>query len=485
MENLKIRFNLSMPFISDRYTTIDSIIVKEYFALMREKGRHASFTDDLSSLKFIDSKGEVLSGSIWYIPQDAPIKLDFTSYYKKPEIRKIFDVALLSNPEKPLKDDFSKTEGKAFAISEELILTPYVYFYIRGEKGPIEQLLRRVKHFGKKRSIGFGKIESIEVEVMKNDFSYQLNECTPSKPLPVKEFNVDSKKIAYFRKKPPYWETKDLEACYMPTTALYELYDYSALNKRFSVVDHSSYKSGVSFLVEIMDGKKGLPRVCDTVVDKDKRKRWEFLKENNSLICGATGDRSKEGIVGFSKYAKKGFTSQKSILRMNYISLAAFWSMKVELIQITGDSLLTKSGLSKVTLTGAEEGKRFADYIKNPYKLKPPFVLMRKEYVKKQEHLALRSRVAVSNALYPLQYGDTTHYMDSELLLQAVKDVNRVLKLEAGPTKSHLLGLWRGMKHPRLSNVSDTKENREIVSNFHKKYDKSIRLFLFSIKDFS
>jgi len=485
MENLKITFYLSMPFIADRYTTIDSILIKEYFALMRERKRHTAFTDDLSCIDFIDSKGEVFSGSIWYIPKDAPIKLDFTNYYKKPELKKIFDVALLANPEKPLKSDFGKNQGKAFAISEEIIVTPAVHFYIRGKKGPIEQLLSRVKHFGKKRSIGFGEIEDIKIEVLENDKSYQLNDSTPSKPLPVKEFDVDTKKIAYFRKKPPYWETRDLEACYMPTTALYELKDNSAANKKFTCSKHTSYKSGISFLAEIMDGKKGLSKISDITIKEDKKKRWIHLKDNSEHICGASGDLSKEGIIGFKHFVDKGFTSQRSILRMNYISITAYWTLRSEVIKATGDTLLTKDGLSKLTVNGAEEGSRFADYVKNPYMLKPPFVIMRKTSASKQEHLAIRSRVAVSNALYPLQYGDTTHYVDAELLLEAVKEIDQILKQENAPTKSHLLGLWRGSKHPVLSKKSDTEENVKLIENFHKKYDKSIRLFLFSVKDFS
>jgi len=489
MENLKITLNLSLPFIADRFTTIDSILIKEYFLLMKEKGRYTEYSEDLSMIDFIDRKNGVFSGSIWYIPEDAPIKLDFTSYYKKSDERKVFDVSRLFDAEKPIKKTFFGNDGKAFKLDEEIILTPCVYFYIRGKTKHIEKLLKRLNTFGKKGSIGFGGIESIGVEVMDEDFSFQLNDTTPSKPLPIKDFDIKSKKIIHFRAIPPYWDNRNLVACYMPTTALYELKDESYKNNKFKISKTDGNGSGLMFIADVMDGKQGLDKISETEIKEDRRKkRWDIINSNKTQHCCFTGTILSEGVDNYSSYVAISLGTSATQLfkgRGNFLSKVAIWGMKKDMIRLSGDSLVTKDGLVKLTEKGAEEGRRFKDYMKNPLMLKPPFLIHRKTSASKQEHLILSSRVSVSNAIFSVQFGDKTLFIDTELLLQAVNDVRKTLAMKNAPTKSHLLGLWLGNKHPELSAKNYTEENVQIIEKFQKKYDKSIRRVLFSVTDFS
>lgn len=71
-----------------------------------------------------------------------------------------------------------------------------------------------------------------------------IDDYTPSKPLPVNRFKIDSKKIAVFRTLPPYSDKKDKEYCYMPTTSLIERSDNSRLNSSFKVSDGARFDEG-------------------------------------------------------------------------------------------------------------------------------------------------------------------------------------------------------------------------------------------------
>jgi len=487
MENFKITFELETPFIMDRYTTLDSMLIAEYFKITRAKGKNMEFSDDLAMIDFIDRKNNVLSGSIWYVPKDAPIRLDFTSFYKKPEHKKIFDLTS-KYAKKAVSQDFLSSDLKAFALNEEIILTPEVYFYIRGSKKHITRLLQNIKFLGKKRSIGFGMVNAFRIEKMDEDKSFQLDNTTPSKPLPIDAFDIDSKKITFYRAIPPYWSNKDLKACYMPSTALIEYKDNSSKDKKFKVLKDKTFQSGLSYVASILSGKKGFKKIEDIKLDGDlRKKRWEVatnIDENN--VCCLTNERDKNGIIGVNNYMrvkKPSFPALNLFNDNNFLSQTALWGMTTPILRITADSLVMNDDIKKVSQSGAEEGYRFKDYIKNPYMLKPPFILMRTVSSTKPEHVVLGSKKALSNALYPIQYAEKTHFVDAELLLQAVEDVREIIK-EKEITKSHLLGLWRDRKHPSLGK-KETIKNRTIIENFQKKYDKAIRMSLFSVTDFS
>ncbi|WP_152184402.1 hypothetical protein [Sulfurimonas indica] len=489
LENFKVTFELETPFIMDRYTTLDSMLIAEYFKIVRRKNKHMEYSDDLSMIDFIAKENGVFSGSIWYIPKDNPLKLDFTSFYKKPEPKKIFDITD-KFAKKPVSNDFLSSTAKAFAMSEEIIVTPEIYFYIRADKKRLIALLQNIKGIGKKRNIGFGKVSSFIIEAMDEDKSIILNKTTPAKPVPVDSFAVDSKKIAFHRAIPPYWSNKDLVACYMPSTALIEYTDNSSKNKKFKVLDDLSFESGLGYVARLLSGKLGLPKIEGIKLEEDKTKqRWEVINDNREkgMRCCISDEVDKKGIQGVGSYVNtklRTFTTTYLINNSNFISQTALWGMTLPVLKLTGDSLVQNKQIKKLTQAGSEEGFRFKDYIKNPYMLKPPFVIMRKVSSSKPEHVLLSSKKALSNALYPIQYADKTHYIDSELLLKAVKDVRDILKSDKKITKSHLLGLWRDKKHPELGK-NNTKENQLIVENFQKLYDKTIRMSLFSVTDFS
>ena len=64
---------------------------------------------------------------------------------------------------------------KQHKVEFELIYTDKITYYLNGDYEYIEKLLQHLNFVGKKTSIGWGKIFSIEMEELKEDFSLFKN----------------------------------------------------------------------------------------------------------------------------------------------------------------------------------------------------------------------------------------------------------------------------------------------------------------------
>ncbi len=118
-----------------------------------------------------------------------------------------------------------------------------------------------------------------------------------------------------------------------------------------------------------------------------------------------------------------------------------------------------------------------AQLFSNLDELTPPFYIGIKS-TKNQQHVVFKSTVSISNALIPIQYGNDTYVIDVELFNRAIDELKKLIK-ETGISKIFWIN-QEIISGPvfHLPAENDTPKNRELLNDFYKKYDRSIRVFL-------
>ena len=163
---------------------------------------------------------------------------------------------------------------------------------------------------------------------------------------------------------------------------------------------------------------------------------------------------------------------------------SCWWSMKNE--KVLGNTLIKKGGEvvylqgKKMSQKNPKEQQKFRDkFFRNLDLLKPPFLISLKSTANSQ-HTVFKGKVAISNAMVPISYGTDEHILvDVEMLKEAIKDMEKIVKENRCIKKFHLTNQEQ-IKDiaPYLSRTCNTKENREILSEFYSKYDRSVRKVL-------
>lgn len=120
------------------------------------------------------------------------------------------------------KVDIKRGYFKAFDMPLTYVSTPTVTFYANGNRDEISRLLAaHISHIGKKRSQGYGKIKTINIETIDEDKSI-LADGKLQRPIPVKgcPYKFANPIEAYYAYHPPYWRTANLTQCYMPNSII-------------------------------------------------------------------------------------------------------------------------------------------------------------------------------------------------------------------------------------------------------------------------
>ena len=246
MENLKISFFLNSPLLIGRFSTIDSILVNLY--VKRHFGKNIEI-EKLYDFDFIEKYKDGYCGSIWFVEESDQVSLENRCIVKKPEYEYL-------NENRANKIEYSMGSGefKAYNIWNELLKTPKIYFYVRGKKEIIEDLLQDLKFIGKKTAIGYGQVSSFLVETIPEDKSVFLAKNTPARPISVKNYpSLENARIIYYNSKVPYWANWSKEACYMPNSSLIEtIYpgkERPSINEKYL----SKYHSAINFVYDVLN----------------------------------------------------------------------------------------------------------------------------------------------------------------------------------------------------------------------------------------
>lgn len=476
MKNLKITFYFNTPIIMNRLTTIDSILLSSYYAFMANNGKPLEFDKEHKSVEFIHKENGVFSGSVWYIDEDEFVAFDFATIVKKPEYRKIYDTTG--------KKVRTSALHKGAMESDEMFIVDKLHFYIRADRKIVEGIIQNsLKNIGKYAKLNYGEIRDYDIEELEIDKGFMLNENTPSKPLPVSDFEVNSKKIAYSRRMAPYWLKEDIEACYMPSTAMYEFSDGTGASK-YKVAKDTSYVSNVQFIYDKAFDKKIKKDGVEfndsdySTIKPHKKYGYHYVKDTEPSICAFSGDLKNEGVKNssraFLKIIKKSFADYGYMTNDDFVSKETLWC--IDNIAALGYLMVDNNQWVYLQGKSSKEGKKINDFVKNPKLLSPPYSINLKKD-KNAQHVSFKGKVSISNAFIHVQIGNKALSIDSELLMMAIADIEKITKKYPEITKSHLCRNFRDFFEIQLKKKNRTI-NETVVMNFQKKYDSNIRNLL-------
>lgn len=111
-------------------------------------------------------------------------------------------------------EDTKRGRHKSWFENFEAMTVDKVIYYVRGDIDAIHDLLKGLRHLGKKASIGMGKIKETSIEEIKDDYSLVKNN-TPMRNLPSieKYHNLSNSSKVLMPLNPPYWKNYTSVEC--------------------------------------------------------------------------------------------------------------------------------------------------------------------------------------------------------------------------------------------------------------------------------
>ena len=465
MHNLKITVGLSSPVILPRYTTIDSILIALYFAKLRKLGkigndfiRTEDFIPEIS--KFIQVKNGALSGSIWYVGKEATVSPSNAMLVKTKDREHMLKYT------GKIQDNDGSGEYKLYRFGFEALNIKEIYFYVWGDKEIIEDLLKNLKGIGKKNSVGFGLIDKIKVEETDEDKSFIIK-GQASRPLPCRNWNLESDRVMFYNAYPPYYDKKDKVPCYMPPTSLIE-YEPVENNRNYISLKEQDYIYPTEFAYNAV--KEVLPKP-------------DYPQMIEAKICSACGKVHERGVKLTDVFKPASNNDYAFLEKGDFICEYCDWSVKSDAQNYLGYLLIAQNrhkhiqGKNMEGENDKEKQEIRAQLFSNLDEQTPPFYIGIKS-TKNQQHVVFKSTVSISNALIPIQYGNDTYVIDVELFNRAIDELKKLIK-ETGISKIFWIN-QEIISGPvfHLPAENDTPKNRELLNDFYKKYDRSIRVFL-------
>jgi hypothetical protein len=467
MENLKISFFLGNPLLIGRFSTIDSILVNLY--VKRHFGKNVEI-EKLYDFDFIEKYKDGYCGSIWFVEKRDPVSLENRCIVKKPEYE-----YLNEHRAKKIEYDMGSGEFKAYNIWNELLKTPKIYFYVRGKKEIIEDLLQDLKFLGKKTAIGYGQVSSFLVEKITEDKSIFLAENTPARPISVKNYPfLKNARITYYNSKVPYWANWTKEACYMPNSSLIETIYPGKERPSIDEKYLSKYHSAINFVYEVLHKDKANWQEINL---KEKAKKEDVIIDGQPHLCALSGEQSEEGILckSIEKTLPKTFTDYAFLNNSKFVSKQTFWTLKCGVNSRVGKKslgfhVIDKNGITYVM--GKNKTKSIEQAIQDTLL---PFNLALKTTPNNQ-HVVFKSNLTLSKDLIACQYGNETYYFSYEEAKECLKRVNEIIK-DYSITKSHLIPNPQ-IEAPfvNLKKEAKNKETIRAISDFYKQYSKDVRV---------
>lgn len=456
---------MSSPVILSRYTTIDSILINFYFSKLRKLGKLGNdfvktedFIPEIS--KFIEVKNQTLSGSIWYVSENEKVSPHNAIFVKTKDREHMLKYT------NKIQDNDGSGEYKVYRFGIEALDIKEIYFYINGDKEVIADLLKNVRGVGKKNAAGFGLVDNIEIKEITDDKSFIIN-GQASRPLPCKLWNLESDRVMFYRAYPPYYDKTDKIPCYMPPTSLTE-YEPVENSGNYTYLKEQDYIYPTEFAYNSV--KEILPKS-------------EYPQMKEAKTCAACGKVHDRGTKTEDAFKPAGNNDYGFLSKSDFVCEYCDWSVEREPQNYLGYLLITKDGHKHIqgkNMDGESDKKRQeirTQLFSNLDKLTPPFYIGIKS-TKNQQHVVFKSTVSISNALIPFQYGNDTYIIDVELFNRAIEELKKLIQ-DTGISKMFWINQEVIDKQVfELPFKFNTPKNKELLNNFYKKYDRSIRVLL-------
>lgn len=181
----------------------DSILAKLYFQeQINNKTFNGDYSQQLTFLKISDGIYHT-SNPIYEV-----------SHISNETIIKSFNLDMFVSLDGDMKHHKTITNNrsgrfKQHKVDFEVIFTKQIVYYICADYEVIKQLLANLNYIGKKVSIGWGKIKSIDIEEIEEDLSLYINN-TPNRHLPdIKKYQSKYMKKVLLPLTSPYWKITD------------------------------------------------------------------------------------------------------------------------------------------------------------------------------------------------------------------------------------------------------------------------------------
>ncbi len=200
-----------------------------------------------------------------------------------------------------------------------------------------------------------------------------------------------------------------------------------------------------------------------------------------TIICG---EIVKKRIIGNPKeILPRTFNDYAFLAEGDFICGNCLWSMKQE--KILGNTLVFKGDViymqgKNMKQKNAKEQQKFRDnFFRNIDEVKPLFLLSLKSTANTQ-HTVFKNKTSISNAMINVGFGNEEEVMvDVELLKEAIIDLENITTKYKTISKTHLINLEKiDDKYPIINKKNLSKEVMQVLQDFWKKYDRSIRKVL-------
>lgn len=210
-ENFEVTLKFDTKGVIYTKNPFDGVLAYLYAQKLKKEGTYLG-EEQLLELPFLKKTHNVYHTSYPMINKEENIVIESTC------IVKAFDTKLnCTMGKKPNANiDIQRGWAKSGIIQFESQLISSLTFYLCGEESVIKELLKDLTHYGKKSSLGYGKIIEITMKKIDTDLSLFNENNEPNRILPVKDFsNVISDKKAIKRPIFPYFERQGMEPCYI------------------------------------------------------------------------------------------------------------------------------------------------------------------------------------------------------------------------------------------------------------------------------
>jgi CRISPR type IV-associated protein Csf3 len=215
-EPLKVRAYLQTPVVSDKYLPLDGILFNHFIRdLFGPKVMTRPRQSDVAeySEKSLPIQKRNMNEPEWYYACSFAVwpdcaKNDTHEYAKRFDTHEAVIYADFKG--KRGKVDTQRGQFKNYFVKEYTICSPYVDWYLRGDKEAIEKLLPFCTHIGKKSVQGCGsvlrwEVESTEKDWYKNDDAGKRMRAIPS-----------NKGTAIYGIRPSYWHPRHQARVLLP-----------------------------------------------------------------------------------------------------------------------------------------------------------------------------------------------------------------------------------------------------------------------------
>lgn len=209
-ENLEIIVEFSSGVVFTK-NPFDAVLASLYAQKLKREGKYEQYGDKLIELPFVKQTNGIYHTSY-------PIVVDEACFLENTVITKKIDEKLYNefSGGKSKKFDITRGAFVSSVVNFEKSLIQKIKFYVCGDIDYISELLQNFTHYGKKSSIGFGKVKNITINVIEEDYSLIGENGEANRILPSDNFsNVKNAKKALKRPIFPYQERDLYTVCYV------------------------------------------------------------------------------------------------------------------------------------------------------------------------------------------------------------------------------------------------------------------------------